>query len=132
DMNFEHIKTLETPAYYYDLGLLRRTLLQARQQADAHNYKIHYAIKANNNPRILKAVQESGLGADCVSGGEIEWAMTYGFNSQHVFFAGVGKTDEEIRFGIEHQIACFNVESVQELEVIGQWAVKLGRKARVV
>src|SRR5699024_9190486 len=89
DMNFEHIKTLETPAYYYDLGLLRRTLLQARQQADAHNYKIHYAIKANNNPRILKAVQESGLGADCVSGGEIEWAMTYGFNSQHVFFAGV-------------------------------------------
>lgn len=130
-MNFDHIKGVETPTYYYDLSLLQHTLLQAQNQAKKHNYKIHYAVKANNNPRILKAVHKSGLGADCVSGREIDWAMQHGFKPDQVVFAGVGKTDEEIQFGIEHQIACFNVESVQELEVIGQWAVKLGRKATV-
>lgn len=124
-------KDITTPLYYYDLALLRQTIKTAKKEADKYGYQIHYAIKANNNKRILEVVQNEGLGADCVSGQEIELAMQEGFQPHSIFFAGVGKTDEEIQLALKNEILCFNIESIQELEVVGHWAKELGRRANI-
>ncbi|MCP1997256.1 diaminopimelate decarboxylase [Flavobacterium sp. HSC-61S13] len=124
-------ENLETPLYYYDLTLLKETLIEVVQSAKAYDFHVHYALKANNNPRILQLVQSMGLGADCVSGNEIDLAIETGFDSQQIVFAGVGKTDKEIRTALKHQILAFNVESVQELEVIAQLAAEMKTVARI-
>lgn len=121
----------QTPLYYYDLPLLRETLNVAKSAADRFGYHIHYAIKANNNPRILKEVSKAGYGADCVSGLEIERALAEGFAPDNIVFAGVGKTDKEISIGLQQQIMSFNVESLEELQVIGELASKHQLKARI-
>jgi diaminopimelate decarboxylase len=113
---------LETPFYYYDLNILKKTLDELIQESSKKNYKIHYALKANSNDRILKLISDSGLGADCVSGNEITKAIETGFNNDEIVFAGVGKSDKEIKTALENNIACFNVESIQELEVINSIA----------
>lgn len=126
---FEH---LETPFYYYDLTLLRRTLEEINRYTSSDPYyRVHYAVKANANPAIMSVIANAGLGADCVSGGEIEAAITAGFPPGGIVFAGVGKTDREIRIGLRHNIFCFNVESEPELEVIDTLAAEQGTKARV-
>ena len=83
---------------------------------------MHYALKANTNPQLLAAIVESGFGADCVSGGEIKAAVNAGFESSKIFFAGVGKGDDEIDYALDHHIGCFNVESMPELELIAEMA----------
>ena len=67
----EKFKALETPFYYYDMALLQQTLDVVKTEAGRSGYHVHYAIKANANPRILQLIAANGLGADCVSGGEI-------------------------------------------------------------
>lgn len=105
---------LDTPFYYYDLGNLNETLKAIHAETDHRkNFHVHYAIKANANPRIMKIIAQSGLGADCVSGGEIEAASKAGFDGQKIVYAGVGKSDKEIRTALEKDIFCFNVESYQ-------------------
>lgn len=121
---------LETPFYYYDLELLRETL-KTVQKANAEGYHIHYALKANINPRILDLIREFGLGIDCVSGGEIKIAIENGFAPNQIVLAGVGKTDKEIAFALEKEIFSFNVESIAELEVINEIAGKLNKVARI-
>jgi diaminopimelate decarboxylase len=113
---------LHTPFYYYGLDLLKKTLEELDKESSKLNYKIHYALKANSNDRILKLISDSGLGADCVSGNEITKAVSTGFKNSEIVFAGVGKSDKEIRTALENNIACFNVESIQELEVISSIA----------
>ena len=120
-----------TPFYYYDLDVLRSTLDEIQHQTAGHRFKVHYAVKANGNPLILKEVASHGLGADLVSGGELKAAIEAGFKPQQMNFSGVGKTDWEIRLGLEHGIGCFNVESIQELEVINQLAGECGKKADI-
>lgn len=120
-----------TPAYYYDLSLLRTNASLAKKESEKYGYHIHYAIKANHNKRIVKELVAMGFGADCVSGQEIELAIACGFDAEKIVFAGVGKTDKEIQIGLEHQIMAFNVESLQELEVLADWAQRLKRKASV-
>lgn len=129
--NRKALEKLSTPAYIYDLPLLRRNVLEALTESKKYGYKIHYAIKANNNPRILEELQKLGLGADCVSGQEIDLAIQSGFKAEEVVFAGVGKTDKEIQTALKHQIFAFNVESLQELEVIGEWALALQLPASI-
>ena len=119
----------QTPFYYYDLGLLGRTLDACL--AAAGESKVHYAVKANANPRILAEIAARGLGADCVSGGEIEAAYNAGFPAESIVFAGVGKSDEEIALALDAGIGCFNVESLPELEVIDEIAGKRGKTARI-
>ena len=92
---------------------------------------MHYAIKANANPKILRAIRQAGLGADCVSGGEIEASLRAGFPASKIVFAGVGKSDWEINLGLDNDIFCFNVESLPELEVINELAAAKGKTARV-
>ena len=128
----DRFQTLRTPFYYYDMDLLRQTLQAINAEAAKHEgYHVHYAVKANANPKILTAIREAGLGADCVSGGEIEASIKAGVPSSKVVYAGVGKSDWEINLGLDHDIFCFNVESVPELEVINELAAKKGKVARV-
>lgn len=120
-----------TPFYYYDLALLRSTLRAIKDCVNDSRYKVHYAVKANSNPIILKEIAAAGFGADCVSGGEIQAALYAGFSSGGVVYAGVGKSDEEIMLGLNRNIGCFNVESVEELEIIDQIAARRGKIAKV-
>ena len=123
---------MRTPFYYYDMELLRQTLAAINAEAGKHEgFVVHYAVKANANPKILLAIRQAGLGADCVSGGEIEACVRAGFPSSKIVFAGVGKSDWEIELGLQHDIFCFNVESIPELEVINQLAAARGKTARV-
>ena len=92
---------------------------------------MHYAVKANANLKLLRIIREAGLGADCVSGGEIEVCMKAGFPGSKIVYAGVGKSDWEINMGLDNNIFCFNVESIPELEVINQLAAAKGMVARV-
>lgn len=128
------IKTFEkreTPFYYYDIDLLERTLDTARQSAGARGFHVHYALKANFNTRVLNSIRSMGFGADCVSGNEVRQAIEAGFDPGKIVFAGVGKSDKEINYALSADIFAFNVESVQELEVIDGLAAALGKKARV-
>ncbi len=131
-LNKQQLQGLPTPAYVYDTALLAATLdaIKAAVRDDA-NYHVHYAIKANDHPAILKQIAAAGLGADCVSGGEISAAIEAGFPAQKIGFAGVGKADWEIELAIKAGIGFFNVESREELEVISQIATALQTKARV-
>ena len=128
----DKFRQMETPFYYYDVNLLRETLRTIRTEADKYNkFCVHYAVKANANPKVLSIIRESGLGADCVSGGEISAAIKAGFPTNKIVYAGVGKTDREINLGLDNDIFCFNVESVPELEVINELAEAKGKIARV-
>lgn len=127
----DKFQQLQTPFYYYNTDLLRDTLNIVVEEANKYNYHIHYAVKANANPRILSIIREKGLGADCVSGGEIQAALDAGFPANKIVFAGVGKADWEINLGLDKNIFCFNVESIAELEVINELAQQKSKKASV-
>lgn len=125
-------RELETPFYYYDINVLRETLSCINKEAGKYNnFCVHYAVKANANHKVLTIIRESGLGADCVSGGEIRAAIKAGFPTNKIVYAGVGKTDWEINLGLDYDIFCFNVESVPELEIINELASAKGKTARV-
>lgn len=125
-------RELETPFYYYDVNVLRETLSCINKEAGKYNnFCVHYAVKANANHKVLTIIRESGLGADCVSGGEIRAAIKAGFPTNKMVYAGVGKTDWEINLGLDYDIFCFNVESVPELEIINELAAAKGKTARV-
>jgi diaminopimelate decarboxylase len=121
----------ETPFYYYDLGLLRETLEACRTASGKYNYHVHYAMKANFNPKVIDTICAYGFGADCVSGNEVKAAIGHGFDKGKVVFAGVGKSDREINLALDADIFCFNVESVQELEVINELAKAKSKTANV-
>jgi diaminopimelate decarboxylase len=129
----DKFRELRTPFYYYDTKVLRDTLeVATREAAKYDNYKLHYAIKANANPKVLPIIREYGLGADCVSGGEIKAAIRAGFPASKIVFAGVGKADWEINLALDYDIFCFNVESVPELELINELAAERGKTANVM
>ena len=127
----EKFKKLETPFYYYDIKLLQETLNVVKAESGKYGYHVHYAIKANANPRLLSLIAQNGFGADCVSGGEIKAALEAGFPNDKIVFAGVGKADWEINLGLDNDIFCFNVESIAELEVIEELAARKNKTAPV-
>jgi diaminopimelate decarboxylase len=127
----ERFSEMKTPFYYYDLSVLDKTLAQASEASKKYGFEVHYALKANVQPLILKRVLKSGFGADCVSGNEVKLALESGFPKAKIVFAGVGKSDDEIRFALSKDIFCFNCESKQELEVIQELAKETGKKARI-
>jgi len=120
----EKFRELPTPFYFYDLDILRDTLDIIKGESEKYGIKIHYAIKANSNPRILQLISSYGFGADCVSMNEIERAISTGFKPNEIVFAGVGKADKEIVAALEAQISLFNCESIAEIEVINSIAIK--------
>lgn len=124
-------KVPATPFYYYDMALLRATVEKALECVRKHGYNMHYALKANVEPEILQLIAGYGVGADCVSGWEVEAALKAGFDRNKIVFAGVGKSDQEIVFALNEKIFSFNCESLEELEVINNLAAKMGVIARI-
>ncbi len=127
----ERFRKLETPFYFYDLSLLRTTLDIYTAELKKYNYHAHYALKANANSRILSIIKDYGLGADCVSGNEVKLALESGFDPANTVYAGVGKSDKEIKLALEGDIFSFNCESIPEIEIIDQLAGSLGKKASI-
>jgi diaminopimelate decarboxylase len=121
----------KTPFYYYDTNLLQQTLDAVKEGAVKYGFIVHYALKANANPEILRRIKDAGLGADCVSGNEVKKAIESGFSASHIAFAGVGKTDEEIEDALDQEIFSFNCESIHELKVINEIAAKKGKAAGI-
>lgn len=128
---FEKFEELQTPFWYYDLDLLRRTADEVAKYSRKYGIGVNYALKANIEPRILQIISSKGFGADCVSGNEVIYAVAHGFRPETVVFAGVGKTDREISRAIDLGIGCFNVESPMELEVIDSIASAKGVRVNV-
>lgn len=127
----EKLEKIQTPFYYYDLDVLRKTLDEVKKYADQKTYVVHYAMKANVNPEILAVIRDAGLGADCVSGGEVKAALEAGIPASKVVFAGVGKADWEINYALDNDIYCFNVESIPEMEVINELAEVKGKTTQI-
>lgn len=123
--------TPPTPFYAYDMALLGQTLAACLAEASVRNFRVHYALKANVEGPILQAIAAAGFGADCVSGWEVEAALAHGFKPDQVVFAGVGKSDNEMRSALRSDIFCFNCESLAEIEVLNELALEEGRTARI-
>lgn len=128
---FNKLQNIATPYYYYDLRILEATLEAVKLAIKDLPYNIHYAMKANSNAPVLQMVKEHGFGVDTVSGKEIEWAIKHGFKGNQIAFAGVGKTDDEILIGLEHDVFTFNVESLAELNVIDELAKSIDKIAKI-
>lgn len=130
--NTEKIRQLSTPCYYYDIELLEKTVKKVVEEAGKHpGFHVHYAIKANANPTLLKLIASHGLGADCVSGNEVLRALECGFPADKIVYAGVGKSDREIEIALRNDIFCFNCESLPEIQVINELAGRQNKKARI-
>jgi diaminopimelate decarboxylase len=128
--HIDQFKGKETPFYYYDIDLLKKTLAAVKKAAPKE-YTVHYALKANSNIKLLNLIKEAGFGADCVSGNEVKRAVECGFPSHDIVFAGVGKSDAEINYALDKDIFCFNAESKAELTVINELAKTKNKKARI-
>jgi len=124
-------QSLETPFYYYDMGMLQQTLDACHAASSKYGFHVHYAMKANFNAKVLDSIQAVGFGADCVSGNEVKAALEHGFGKEKIVFAGVGKSDKEINLALDADIFCFNVESVQELVIINDLAKAKNKTANV-
>lgn len=129
--DFQSLKKVETPFYYYDVELFNRTADAAAAAAKESGIQIHYSVKANTDRRLLEILSSKGFGADCVSGDEVEFAVACGFKPEDIMFAGVGKTDKEIFQALQMGIGCFTVESLEELAIIGEYAGRLGRHVNI-
>lgn len=131
DQILEITQNRKTPFYFYDLDLLRQTIEAAKSEADQYGYELHYALKANFSEPLLKIISSYGIGADCVSGNEIDLAIRTGFKPEKIVFAGVGKTEDEINLALEQNIACFNCESIEEIRVINELASAKNQTANI-
>lgn len=127
----DKLAQFETPFYFYDIDLLRQTLESAMSVAKKYGFIIHYAIKANYDPKILSIIKEYGLGIDCASGNEVRCAIEAGFDPKSIVYAGVGKRDKEIRYAIEQGIFAINCESIQEIQVINEIAACMGKVVNI-
>ncbi len=124
-------QSIKTPFYYYDVNVLKQTLDAVKKESDKYNFIVHYALKANANNELLNIIKSYHIGADCVSGNEVKKAVECQFDSQHIVFAGVGKSDEEINYALDQNIFCFNCESLQEIEIINELAAAKNKTASI-
>jgi diaminopimelate decarboxylase len=120
-----------TPTYVYSYAALERAYRELDEAFSGIDHMVCYAVKANSNLAVLRALASFGAGADIVSGGELYRAMKAGFNPKKVVFAGVGKTEDELVAGMGERILLFNVESASELEHLERCAARHGKSARV-
>ena len=127
----EQFDKIATPFYYYDMELLRKTVDHVAELAKEHDLKVHYAVKANVEKKLLEYISSKGFGADCVSGNEVLHAHKCGFHADKIVYAGVGKTDKEIYDALKLGIEAFNCESLQEIYVINEMAHRYGIKANI-
>ena len=129
--DYATFRRVATPFYYYDIDLFMRTVDKVADLSEKTGIQVHYSVKANSDSRLNDIISYKGLGADCVSGDEIEFAVGCGYDPRKIFFAGVGKSDREICQAFQVGIGAFVVESLEEIEIIGDLACRLGRRAPV-
>ncbi len=127
--DFAAFKRVATPFYYYDIELFEKTADKIAELSARTGIQVHYSLKANADRRMNEILSSRGIGADCVSGDEIEFAVGCGYEPKKIFFAGVGKTDKEICQAFQVGIGAFVVESLEEIAIIGDIAKRLDRKA---
>jgi diaminopimelate decarboxylase len=120
-----------TPLYIYSRATIERHWHAFNNAVSKHDHLICYAVKANSNLGVLSVLAKLGSGFDIVSKGELSRVIEAGGDTTKVVFSGVGKTSDEIRFALQQNIMCFNVESDAELDRINNVAGKLGVKAPI-
>ncbi len=127
----EIAESVGTPTYVYSHTALEKAYRELDEAFSGLDHLVCYAVKANGNLAVLRALASFGAGADIVSGGELYRAMKAGFDPKKVVFAGVGKTEDELMAGLGERILLFNVESASELEHLERFARRHGKRARV-
>ena len=120
-----------TPCYVYSRTALEAALNEYLQELMGVDALVCFAVKANANLAILDVFSRLGAGFDIVSGGELKRVLAAGGDPKKVVFSGVGKSREEMKLALEHDILCFNVESAPELERLNEVADVLGKKAPI-
>lgn len=123
--------TAGTPTYIYSYSALESAYRELEEAFSGLDHMVCFAVKANGNLAVLRALASFGAGADIVSGGELYRAMRAGFDPKKVVFAGVGKTAGELVMGMGERVLLFNVESAQELEKLEHCGTEHGKTARV-
>ncbi|HEX7044542.1 MAG TPA: diaminopimelate decarboxylase [Burkholderiales bacterium] len=118
-----------TPCYVYSRAAIEERWRAFDDAFGGREHLVCYALKANSNLAVLEALARLGSGFDITSGGELERVLAAGGDPARVVFSGVGKTEAEMRRALEAGIACFNVESPSELEVLDRVAGQLGVRA---
>jgi diaminopimelate decarboxylase len=127
--DYASFRRVATPFYYYDIDLFNRTADKVAELSARTGIQVHYSIKANSDHRLNDILSSKGIGADCVSGDEIEFAVGCGYEPKKIFFAGVAKSDKEICQAFQVGIGAFVVESLEEIEIVSDIARRLGRRA---
>lgn len=132
----ELAKQYGTPLYVYSRTALTQNFQAYAQAFEKHQYAdapalVCFSVKSNSNLAVLKILGDLGSGFDIVSGGELARVIAAGCNPRKVIFSGVGKTAEEIRFALENDILCFNIESLPELYRINAIAKEMNTSARI-
>ena len=122
---------LQTPFYCYSASALRQNYLSYTEQFKAENSLVCFAVKANSNQAIIRALGKMGAGADVVSEGELRRALLAGIPAGKIVYSGVAKTAGEMRFALEQDIFQFNIESEPELELLSETAVAMGKQAPI-
>jgi len=121
-----------TPVYVYSTATMRRHVAALRQALEPlPDPLIAYAVKANPNTAVIATLAAAGLGADVVSGGEYRRATVAGVPRDKIVFSGVGKTEEEMRLALEGGLFQFNLESLEEAEMLSGVAAAMGKTAAV-
>ena len=120
-----------SPLYVYDAGVIEAAYRRIEAAFAGVDLLLAYSVKANSNLEILRRLRTLGAGADIVSRGELHRCLAAGISPNDIVFAGVGKTEVEMEAALEAGILAFNVESAEELQVLGQVAERLGKPAPI-
>jgi diaminopimelate decarboxylase len=120
-----------TPFYCYSSATLERHYKVMHDAFAGTDHLICYAMKANSNQAVIRTMAELGAGMDVVSEGELRRALAAGVPARKIVFSGVGKTAREMSLALKEGIACFNVESEPELELLSGVAKRVGQRATV-
>jgi len=132
DQNILDIVTkLQTPFYIYSENVIKNNFNMYHESFGNTQHTICYSVKANSNLSILSLLARLGSGFDIVSAGELSRVIKAGGDPQKTVFSGVGKTQEEIRYALDTNILCFNVESEDELHTINEIAIDMNTKANI-
>ncbi len=125
----EIVSSVGTPVYIYSARTISRHFRVFDEAFSGVSHLVCYSVKANSNVAILRLLARLGAGADIVSGGELARALKAGIPADKIVFSGVGKTPDEMKAALEAGILMFNVESLDELEVLSEVASSLGKRA---
>lgn len=120
-----------TPFYCYSTATLERHYKVMDEAFKGSDHAIHYSIKGNSNQAVIKTLADLGAGMDVVSEGELRRALAAGVPARKIVFSGVGKTARELALALREGIACFNVESEPELELLNDVAGRVGQRAAI-